>query len=321
MAKEFSFDDLNKVISKVNRFGGKVSDGNGVSEITEYISTGNYMLNACCTGSIFKGIPNNRSICLSGVSGVGKTYLLLNMTREFIKAGYVVFYYDSENAVDSTLMKSFGIDTSKVNYQPVQTVQEFRSNTTTLLDTLIEQKEAGNTIPKVCIMLDSAGNLASQKEIDDAKAFSDKADVTRAKILKSVFRILISKLGIVNAVLCYTNHVYSSMDLFSQQIQSGGCLVPGSPVTTADGVLPIEAIEPGQAVLTLDGFRKVEKTWTFEKPVLRLEFEDGRVVECSEDHRFFIGDTVDDIFDEGCWVAAKDLVAGDSIKTVVSDEG
>lgn len=315
MAKQFSIDDLNKVMSKVNKFGGVVADGAGVSEITEYISTGNYMLNACCTGSIFKGIPNNRSLTVSGPSGSGKTFLLLNMAREFIKAGYYIFFYDSENAVDSKLMSNFGIDTSKVNYQPVQTVQEFRSNVTTLLDTLIEQKEIGNEIPKICIILDSAGNLASQKEIDDAKAFSDKADMSRAKILKSVFRIIMTKLGIVNGVMCFSNHTYSSLDLYAQQIQSGGCLTPGHKVITDKGFIPIEKLKPGDMVKTLCGDKEVLDTWTFTKPTYRIELENGKVIECSENHRFFIGKEINDIFDEECWIRPQDIKEGETLIT------
>lgn len=76
---KFDIDALNKVMSKVNKFGGVVADGNGVSEITEYISTGNYMLNAACTGSIFKGVPNNRSFCVAGPSGCLEKDELVNI--------------------------------------------------------------------------------------------------------------------------------------------------------------------------------------------------------------------------------------------------
>lgn len=310
---KFDIDALNKVMSKVNKFGGVVADGNGVSEITEYISTGNYMLNAACTGSIFKGVPNNRSFCVSGPSGVGKTFLLLNMAREFIKAGYFVFYYDSENAVDGKLMKTFGIDTTKVNYQPVQTVQEFRGNTTTLLDTLIEQKEAGNEIPKICIILDSAGNLASQKEIDDAKAFQEKSDMTRAKVLKSVFRILMSKLGIVNAVMCFSNHTYQTLDLYAQQVQSGGCLAPDTLVRTTDGDKPIKDIAKGDYVMTMCGEKEVTDVWRFEKPCYEVELEDGTTFVCSDSHRFFVGDSIDGLFEEGNWKTPAELSEGDEI--------
>ncbi len=225
MAKQtgvFSISDLNKALSKNSKFGALLSEGGGTSKISEYISTGNYLLNACMSGSLLKGIPNNRSVCLSGESGVGKTYLLLNMCREAQKMGYFIIYYDSENAVDAELASNFGVDLSLFRYEPVQTIQEFRSNVTNIIDTLIEQKEAGNEIPKLFIALDSAGNLASQKEVDDAKAYSDKADLSRAKMMKSLFRIMMSKLGIIGGSFVFTNHVYKTMDLYAQDVQSGG---------------------------------------------------------------------------------------------------
>lgn len=218
----FSIADLNKEMNKNSKFGALLSEGGGTSKITEYIHTGNYILNACMSGSLLKGVPNNRSVCLSGESGVGKTYLLLNMCREAQKMGYFVIFYDSENAVDDTLASNFGIDLDMMRYEPVQTIQEFRSNVTNILDKLIEEKSDGNEIPKLFIALDSAGNLASQKEIDDAKAYTDKADMSRAKMMKSVFRIMMSKLGIIGGTFVFTNHTYKTLDLYSQDIQSGG---------------------------------------------------------------------------------------------------
>lgn len=321
MAKQsgvFSIADLNKAMSKNSKFGALLSEGGGTSKITEYISTGNYLLNACMSGSLLKGIPNNRSVCLSGESGVGKTYLLLNICREAQKLGYFIIYYDSENAVDGDLAEKFGVDLSMFRYEPVQTVQEFRSNVTNVIDMLIEQKENGNEIPKLFIALDSAGNLASQKEIDDAKAYSDKADMSRAKMMKSIFRIMMSKLGIIGGSFIFTNHTYKSLDLYSSDIQAGGCLVPGSKVLMSDGLYKnIEDIKVGDSVMTLCGNREILNTWEFNKPTYTVEFEDGSVITCSKDHRFYIGDENGDVNDEKNWIYAKDLVEGDEIKQFV----
>ena len=317
----FSIADLTKEMSKNTKFGALLSDGGGVSKITEYISTGNYLLNACMSGSLLKGIPNNRSICLSGESGCGKTYLLLNMCREAQKKGYFVLFYDSENAVDEDLALKFGIDLETMWYEPVQTVQGFRSHVTKFLDGLIEKKEAGLEIPKVFIALDSAGNLASQKEIDDAKAYTDKADMSRAKMMKSVFRIMMSKLGIIGGTFVFTNHIYKTLDLYSQDVQSGGCLIPGSKVLMSDGSYKnIEEIKIGDNVMTLCGGREILNTWEFEKPTYTVEFEDGSVITCSEDHRFYIGGETDDVNDDKNWVYARDLVKGDEIKQFVIDK-
>lgn len=224
MAKggEFSFNDLNKEMSKNSKWGGLMSDGAGVSEITDFISTGNYACNACLTGSIFGGAPNNRILCLSGESGTGKTYLLMNMAREAQKKDNYVIWYDSENAIERSQLVKFGVDVSKFRYEPVGTVQDFKTSITQVLDMLIEQKEKGNTIPNIFFVLDSVGNLATQKEIDDAKAASDKADMTRAKQIRAIFRIVASKMGIVGATFVFSNHIYMTTDMFAQRVQSGG---------------------------------------------------------------------------------------------------
>ena len=114
MAKEkgeFSFSDFNKELSKISKFGGIVSEGS-ISEITEYIPTGNYILNACLTGSLLGGVPNNRMIAFSGDPGCGKTYLLLNLAREATLKDYYVIWYDTENTTDSGQFENFGVDSS-----------------------------------------------------------------------------------------------------------------------------------------------------------------------------------------------------------------
>ena len=221
MAKEFSFADLNKEMSKISEYG-ETLDKSTISEIDHYIPTGNFHLNACLTGSLFGGYPNNRAVALAGPSGTGKTYLILNAIKQAQKQGYSIVFYDSENAVDKSLVEKFGIDPKTFRYEPCNTVQEFRSSVTAITDVLIEQKKKGIKLPKIMVVLDSAGNLATQKEIDDAKTGSSKADMTRAKLLKSTFRIIMTQFGICKIPFLFTNHTYQTQDLFSRQVGGGG---------------------------------------------------------------------------------------------------
>ena len=221
MAKEFSFADLNREMSKISEYGDTL-DKSTISEIDHFIPTGNFHLNACLTGSLFGGYPNNRAVALAGPSGTGKTYLILNAIKQAQKQGYSIVFYDSENAVDKHLVEKFGIDPKTFRYEPCNTVQEFRSSVTAITDVLIEQKKKGIKLPKIMVVLDSAGNLATQKEIDDAKTGSSKADMTRAKLLKSTFRIIMTQFGICKIPFLFTNHTYQTQDLFSKQVGGGG---------------------------------------------------------------------------------------------------
>ena len=219
--KEFSFDDINNELANLNPLGSVMEQSN-FSEVTEWIDTGNYHLNACISGSLFGGWPNNRSCSVAGPSGTGKTFLVLNSIKQAINMGYSIIYYDSEAAVDKSTMVKFGIDTSKVNYQPVNTVQEFRQSVTTITRRMQEAKRDGADIPKVMIILDSAGNLATQKEIDDAVSGNEKADMTRSKILKSIFRIIMTPMADLKIPFIFTNHTYQTQDFISRQVAGGG---------------------------------------------------------------------------------------------------
>lgn len=219
--KEFSFDDINAELASLNPLGS-VMDQSNFSEVTEWIDTGNYHLNACISGTLFGGWPNNRSCSIAGPSGTGKTYLILNSVKGAIDMGYYVIFYDSEAAVDKSTMEKFGIDTAKVNYQPVNTVQEFRQSVTTITKKMQEAKRAGSELPKMMIILDSAGNLATQKEIDDAVSGNEKSDMTRSKILKSIFRIIMTPLADLKIPFLFTNHTYQTQDFISRQVAGGG---------------------------------------------------------------------------------------------------
>lgn len=322
MAKDkiFTFEDLNKQMSTISKYGNTM-DKSDISNIDHYINSGNYLLNACLTGSIHGGYPNNRAVCLAGPSGTGKTYLILNAVREAQRMGYSIIFYDSENAVDIELISKFGIDPTKFRYEPCNTVQDFRTSITNLTDSLITQKDKGFELPKIMVILDSAGNLATQKELDDAKSGSDKSDMTRAKILKSIFRILMTQLGICKIPLLFTNHTYQTQDLFSKQVGSGGCVAPGTLVLKGDNsYAKIEDLIVGDKIQTLLGPKEVEHTWEFEKKSYKIEFEDGSNITCSEDHRFFIGSENDDIHDNSNWIYVKDIIKGDEVSIFEAEE-
>ena len=233
MAKEFSILEIQKELRKVNPFGDVISK-NDFSKISEWIDTGNYHLNAAFSGDLFKGIPNNRSICLAGESGTGKTYVLLNIAREMQQKGYYVIYYDTEGAVDVDNIQNFGIDPEKFDHQPISDLPKFRTSITTLIKKMMEAKEKGFKTPKIFIALDSLGMLATQKEIDDAISGNTAADMTRSKVIRSLFRIITSDLTGLGIPFIFTNHTYASTGMFPTiNLSGGGGLVYSASVILA----------------------------------------------------------------------------------------
>lgn len=188
------------------------------------ISTGIYVLNAAISSDIYGGIPNNRISIFAGDSGVGKSFLCYNIARNAQNEGYKIIYIDTEFSIEKDQLPNYGLDISDENFMLLQcsVIEDLKKYVTQLLDGLKEQHFNGVEIPKILIFIDSVGQLATRKELDDAISGKEKADMTKAKALASFMRIINADLGLLNIGLVCTNHVYDSMDLFPQKVMKGG---------------------------------------------------------------------------------------------------
>ena len=221
--KKFEFSKLNEFLSSdVNPIGSLIGE-NEFIDTKEFISSGIYALDALLSTKVLKGgIPNNKVIAIGGQSGTGKTFLTLNFARQAQMQGYYIIYIDSEGAIDNDLVTKFGMDPSMFRIDPIATVESLKIYMAKFIKKMEEMRKDGYELPKVLICLDSMGNLASNKEVNDAETGSEKQDMTRAKQLKSIFRIVTHKLGVLGIPMILTNHTYMSMDMYPKEIFSGG---------------------------------------------------------------------------------------------------
>lgn len=218
---EFSFTELDAALSKIDP-RGSISTINAFSRIDDFIHSGNYLFNAQMSGSLFGGFPNCRTIALSGEPGAGKTFLALNACREAQKKGYYIIYCDSEAAVDEKQFIKFGLDPAKVRYQPVNTPLEFRHFVANLLKQLRDARTASRSVPKIMMVLDSLGNLATTKERNDAISGSEKKDMTKQQELRSLFRVITMDLAEAKIPFIMTAHTYAAVGSFIPQDVMGG---------------------------------------------------------------------------------------------------
>ena len=295
----FNLNDLNNELNALSSWGTQLDDPNFI-DIDDWISTGNLALNALISGDITKGIPSGRITTLAGPEQTGKTFLALNVAREAQLKGYYVIWFDTENAISrEQVIGNFNIDPSKFRYERINTVSELTIYCKKLTNSLIEKKEKGIEIPKIILFLDSIGNLASTKEVDDAVEGVKKQDMTRARDIKSFFRIITTDLGKLNIPMVAINHVYVNvMSFFGGNSQSGGCLTKGHQVLMADNSWKaIETIKIGEKVKTLRGPQPVIGTHHFQdKKTLRIHLVHwagkGRTIKqtitCTPEHKFLI---------------------------------
>lgn len=203
------------------------------SNIKEWIPSGNYILNACMSGDLFKAIPTGRVSTYYGPSSVGKTFLACSNAREAQKMGYTVIYMDSEGAIDAKFVSRLGVDPTKLIIKQVSTIAETSQFIASICKGLQEQEDTYGTHQKVMFVLDSLGNLTSDKERDDTLAGNNKRDMTKAQELKAMFRVNATPLAKLQCPMVVCNHSYASIGSYvPTQIQAGGQgLVYNSSIT------------------------------------------------------------------------------------------
>jgi RecA/RadA recombinase len=220
--KKVDFSDLKNELKKITVLGGSLRD-NDFGSVKSYIDSGNYSLNALLSGTLFGGYPSGRLIEIAGEKSTGKTYCLLNAVREAQKCGGQVLYYDSEAALNKIdAENNFEINLDDVWLEPANIIEDIKIHLYQTVNYLVTKKRAGFEIPKLFIVIDSLGNLASKKEVEDAKDGKTTADLTRAKALASLFRIIAIPLAEIDATLVYSNHVYDVTTMFGGTKGKGG---------------------------------------------------------------------------------------------------
>jgi len=214
------FDTLAKEAK--NDYAKLVSDGITTGDEQKFIGTGSYILNALLSGSIYGGIPDNRVTAIAGEQATGKTFYAIGIAKNFLDTNPdgAVFYFDSEAAATGDLFKNRGLDADRVWHFPVDTIEEFRTQIIRILDNLLKTKEEDRK--PLLIVLDSLGMLASSKELEDALADKQVRDMTKTQSIKSVFRIITSKLGKLKVPMIVTNHTYKTMNMYGDQSEMGG---------------------------------------------------------------------------------------------------
>ena len=174
------------------------------------------MLNVALSGSVEGGLSPGVTI-FAGPSKHFKTSFALKIASAYMKQheDAVMLFYDSEFGSPQSYFEMFGIDMERVLHTPIVNLEELKFDLVSQLENL----EKGD---KVIIVVDSLGNLASKKEIDDALAEKSTVDMTRAKVMKSVFRMITPHLSMKDIPFLGIAHTYDSQEMFSKKVVSGG---------------------------------------------------------------------------------------------------
>src|SRR6056300_489572 len=174
------------------------------------------MVNVALSGRLDGGLVPGL-LMLAGPSKHFKSAFALMMAAAYQKKykDAVVLFYDSEFGTPQSYFESFDIDLDRVVHTPVTDVEQLKFDITKQLDAI----EKGD---HVVIVVDSIGNLASKKEVEDAMNEKSVADMSRAKQLKSLFRMVTPYLSLKDIPMVAINHTYKEIGMFPKDIVGGG---------------------------------------------------------------------------------------------------
>lgn len=182
----------------------------------DLIQTSVPALNVALSGRLDGGLTPGLTV-FAGPSKHFKTAFAMLLCKSYLEKyeDAVILFYDSEFGAPQGYFKSFGIDTNRVIHTPITDVEQLKHDIMAQLNNI----ERGD---KVMIVVDSIGNLASKKEVDDALDGKSVADMSRAKQMKSLFRMITPHLTIKDIPAVVVNHTYKEIGLFPKDIVSGG---------------------------------------------------------------------------------------------------
>jgi RecA/RadA recombinase len=182
----------------------------------DMIATSIPIINVALSGRLDGGLTPGLTMW-AGPSKHFKTAFSLLMAKSYMEKyeDAVLLFYDSEFGTPQSYFDSFGIDTERVVHTPIMDVEQLKFD-------IMQQLNGIERNDHVIIVIDSIGNLASKKEVEDAMDGKSVADMSRAKQMKSLFRMVTPHLTMKDIPLVVVNHTYKEIGLYPKDIVGGG---------------------------------------------------------------------------------------------------
>ena len=182
----------------------------------DMIPTSITMINVALSGKLNGGFTPGITM-FAGPSKHFKTAFSLLMAKSYLEKypESVIIFYDSEFGTPQSYFNTFDIDTDRVLHTPLTNIEELKFD-------IMKQLEGIERNERVMIIIDSIGNLASKKEVEDALDGKSVADMSRAKQVKSLFRMVTPHLNLKDIPMVVVNHTYKEIGMFPKDIVGGG---------------------------------------------------------------------------------------------------
>jgi RecA/RadA recombinase len=182
----------------------------------DMVQTGVPMINVALSGRLDGGLTPGLTMW-AGPSKHFKTAFSLLMAKSYMDKypDSILLFYDSEFGTPVKYFETFKIDMERVLHTPLTDIEQLKFD-------IMQQLQQIDRGDKLIIVLDSIGNLASKKEVEDALEGKSVADMSRAKQVKSLFRMVTPHLTLKDIPMIVVNHTYKEIGMFPKDIVGGG---------------------------------------------------------------------------------------------------
>jgi RecA/RadA recombinase len=223
---------INAAIETLKEFSPMVSFlDNAMSNVDSFEDTGCYVLNALVSGHLRGGFPEARMSLLAAESSTGKTYIALQTAALAQKAGKQIVVFDSEFAIDHEFATNLGLDTSKIIYFPVKTIEQCKNAVYKFLSNVFDLGLMGQFF----IIIDSLGAMISEMDYKRMEKNSSSKDMgSYSQSMKALIKACNNLAGQTQTTIICTNHIYDDPSaMFTQLVKPmpGGKIVRYLPTT------------------------------------------------------------------------------------------
>lgn len=189
------------------------------SEVTDWISTGNDIIDLAISNRPNGGFPVGRITELGGLEGVGKSLIAAHALVSTQKKGGLAVYIDTENAVSKEFLEAIGVNLAKMLYVPLETVEDIFE----AVESIIEGARKSSKDKVVTIVIDSLAGATTK--VEQAGDFDKTGwNTSKAIILSQAMRKITNLLGRskVCMIICNQLRVKLGMGFGDQFVSSGG---------------------------------------------------------------------------------------------------
>ena len=211
-------DELNKQF-KHQQVAYFLEDGSNPTDVTDFISTGSTMLDLAIANRPNGGVAVGKITELNGLEGSGKSLIGSHLLASTQKKDGIAVYIDTESAVSQEFLRAIGVDTKKMLYVHLETVEEIFDT----IETIVTKIRESNKDKLVTILVDSLAAASTKQEMD-TDFDKDGWATAKAIIISKAMRKITQMIARQKVALVFTNQLRQKLGVMF-----------GDPWTTSGG--------------------------------------------------------------------------------------